>query len=348
MAVTLRESFTPVPPNGSNYQGTIGRHKCQSFTAVSTHPIDRIDLRFRKTFGAPSITYTVYLYAESNNLPIGSPLATFGSFNLDDLTYNYTTLSFDSDSYTVTSGNEYVIVVSTTFTVPPTTTTWLIWYTGTGYSKGVSGYFVYPDWVEHTGYDRWFACYEDSSSVVYAEGTKTVSAAATVDYITGPGKAWNPSPTDNQENIAIIGRTRINTLTWNAPTGETPDYLVYFRASGDSWALQETITDDSTSHALSASVRNSLAYYSTYEWRVDTRDVIGGETLTTTGDTWTFVSQSEGDWTNFDRPSDYDPDKPWEPGTGWVDIDSFEYTGGGRFKGRVLVIGHKVIYFGDL
>ncbi len=77
--------------------------------------------------------------------------------------------------------------------------------------------------------------------------------------------------------------------------------------------------------------------------------MIGGETLTTTGDTWTFVSQPEGGWPNPDRPDDYDPDDPWNPDEGdWDDINDFEYTGGGRFKGRVLVIGHKVIYFGDL
>jgi hypothetical protein len=346
MAVVLRESFTPT--NGVDYKSLQGVHKCQSFTAVSTHTIDRIDLRLKKVVGAPSRIFTVYLYAESSGLPVGSPLNNYGSFNNDALTLTYANYSFSSGSYTVTSGNKYVIVVSTIFFVPPVTTTFLYWYTGSGYASGVAGRFIYPNWVVDASYDRWFKCYEDSSSVVYAEGTKTVSAAGTVDYITGPGKAWNPSPTDNQENIAIIGRARINTLTWSAPTGETPDYLVYFRAYGGAWALQETITDDSTSHTLSASIRNSLTYYSTYEWRVDTRDVIGGDTLTTTGDTWTFISQPEGDWTQFDRPSDYNTDQVWNPGTGWDDINDFEYTGGGRFKGRVLVIGHKVLYFGDL
>ena len=348
MAVVLRESFTPT--NGNDYKSLQGVHKCQSFKAVSTHTIDRIDLRLKKVYGAPARTFTVYLYAESSGIPVGSPLATYGSFNNDtDLTLDYADYSFASDSYTVTSGQQYVIVVSTTFTVPATTTTFLYWYNGSGYADGVAGRFIYPDWVaDGSGYDRWFKCYEDSDAVTYAEGTKTVSAAGTVDYITGPGKAWNPGPTDGQENIAIVGRTAINTLTWNAPTDETPDYLVYFRAYGGSWALQETITDDSTSHTLSASVRNSLTYYSTYQWRVDTRDVIGGETLTTTGDTWAFVSQPEGSWTGFDRPSDYDTDYVWNPGTGWDDINDFEYTGGGRFKGRVLVIGHKVIYFGSL
>ncbi len=159
-----------------------------------------------------------------------------------------------------------------------------------------------------------------------------------------PGKATNPTPTDDQEDIAIAGNLRITTLTWNAPTDETPDYLVYFRASGGAWVLQETITDGSVSHTLSSDILDSLAYYSIYEWRVDTRE----SGLTTTGDTWTFISQREQQFTDYTRRSDYDADKVWQPGTGWVDINTFTYTGGGRFKGRVLVIGHQVVYFGDI
>ena len=108
--------------------------------------------------------------------------------------------------------------------------------------------------------------------------------------------------------------------------------------------LQETITDDSTSHTLSSTILDAFSYYSIYEWRVDTRE----SGLTTTGDTWTFISQESPQYTDYTRRSDYDADKVWQPGIGWVDINTFAYTGGGRFKGRVLVIGHKVIYFGDL
>lgn len=210
-----------------------------------------------------------------------------------------------------------------------------------------------PTW-RHNNVSGWFAnqtnryIFELNGTQIggnnYAEGTKTVTVIAIVDYITGPGKAWNPGPTDDQEDITIIGRTRINTLTWTTPTNETPDFLVYYRAEGGAWVLQETITDDSTSHTLSSSIRNALSYYSIYEWRVDTREA----GLTTTGDTWTFITQQEGQFTDYTRRSDYDADKVWQPGTGWVDPNTFEYTGGGRYKGRVLVVGHQVIYFGDL
>ncbi len=166
----------------------------------------------------------------------------------------------------------------------------------------------------------------------------------TWSFTTLPEKVATPTPTDDQEDIEIAGVDRIKQLIWVAPAGEAPDYKVYFRASGGAWVLQETITDGSVSHTLSSDILDSLSYYSIYEWRVDSVGYGG----TTTGDTWTFISQESPQYTDYTRRSDYDADKVWQPGTGWVDIDSFEYTGGGRFKGRVLVVGHKVLYFGDL
>lgn len=171
-------------------------------------------------------------------------------------------------------------------------------------------------------------------------GTITASIRATE----GPGKATDPAPVDDQEDIHIAGRFEINTLDWDAPADETPDYLVYFRAEGGDWVLQETITDDSTSHTMSSDLRASLRYYSVYEWRVDTRE----NAVTTTGDTWTFISQVSPDFTDYSRKSDYNADKVWQPGTGWVDSNTFEFAGGGSYKERVVIVGHNVIYFGDL
>jgi hypothetical protein len=180
---------------------------------------------------------------------------------------------------------------------------------------------------------------------VYEEGTKTVTATVLATLVLGPGKATNPGPEDGQEGVHIAGESAINTFTWDAPVNETPDYLVYFRPEGGAWALQETIINDSTSHALSSAVRDSLSYYSIYEWRIDTRDP--DTLLVTTGDTWTFISIQSPWFILMERRSDYNPNQVWQPTVGWVDIEDFEYTGGGRFKNRVVVIGHNVIYFGD-
>jgi hypothetical protein len=173
-------------------------------------------------------------------------------------------------------------------------------------------------------------------------GTITVSIRATEGG--APGKAQNPTPSDNQGNIDIAGVDRITKLQWAAPEGETPDYLVYFRAGGGSWVLYDTITDDSTEYELSDDILNALRYYSIYEWRVDTRE----NGVTTTGDTWTFISEVSMSFTDYSRRSDYDADKVWQPGTGWVDPNTFEFAGGGSYKERVVVVGHNVIYFGDI
>lgn len=121
-------------------------------------------------------------------------------------------------------------------------------------------------------------------------------------------------------------------------------YKVYFRLLGGSWVNVENTFG--TEYVISDALQATLSYFSTYEWRVDTYDT---ETeLTTTGDTWTFISMRSPSFTDFDRPTDYDEDKVWEPGTGWVDINDLEYTGGGRYKSRIVAVGHKVIFFGDV
>jgi hypothetical protein len=162
--------------------------------------------------------------------------------------------------------------------------------------------------------------------------------------VAGPGKATTPVPNDDQEEIYIAGIDRLTEVSWSAPAGETPTYKVYLTLPGGSPTLLETTTH--LYHTLSDEILDALDYFSIYEWRVDTYDPVSE--LTTTGDTWTFISDKSHSFTTYSRRSDYDPDKVWEPGTGWVDINSFEYTGGGRYKGRLVVIGHGVVYFGDL
>ncbi len=171
-----------------------------------------------------------------------------------------------------------------------------------------------------------------------------VSFTTADDLISPPGKATTPVPTDDQEDLEITGKDNLKQLTWVTPVGETPDFLVYFRAQGGAWVLQETITDDSTSHTLSTTVLDAFSYYSIYEWRVDTRNDAG----TTTGDTWTFITIPSPQFTDYTRKSDYNADQVWQPGTGWVDPNTFEFAGGGSYKERIVVVGHQVIYFGDL
>ena len=120
-------------------------------------------------------------------------------------------------------------------------------------------------------------------------------------------------------------------------------YKVYLKIPDGTWTLIDNTYE--TELAIPDATQALLDYYSIYEWRVDTYDDV--TELTTTGDTWTFISQ-KAPFTIFTRRSDYDEDLVWQPTVGWVNIDDFEYTGGGRLKNRVVVVGHGVVYFGDI
>jgi len=166
------------------------------------------------------------------------------------------------------------------------------------------------------------------------------------DTATPPGKAKLPAPADDEEGVYIHGIDKITELTWVNPDGEYPEYHIYFKYPGDEDWNDFGATGLTRYYTIDNDMRELLDYFSIYQWRVDTYDP---ETeLTTTGDTWTFISDKAHSYTTFSRRSDYDPDKVWEPGTGWVDINSFEYTGGGRYKGRLVILGHNCIYFGSL
>lgn len=313
--------------------------------------------------------------------PTGADLAS-GTTDGDTLpqgTYEEREITFGA-GIELTSGVKYAIVVRAA-----TTDLWWMNDSGNPYANG--DHYESADagssWSEKSGIDCWFqtkasAVVKDSitfttataetmggndwaAQTFIASSTYTITSVVlkmtrfpftTPGIVTvgirataGPGKTTTPAPTDDQENLLIAGKDQLKLLQWEAPSGETPDYKVYFRAEGGSWVLQETITDDSTEHTISSTVLDALAYYSIYEWRVDTVE----EGATTTGDTWTFITTyAPGQWTQYPRRSDYDADKVWLPGTGWVSINTFEGTGGGRYKNRVLVVGHKVIYYGDL
>jgi len=77
---------------------------------------------------------------------------------------------------------------------------------------------IYKDTVSAKVYITIEGSWAGAGETVYAEGTKTVTISAIVDYITGPGKAWNPTPTDDQEDIKIRGKNQLKKLQWEAPT----------------------------------------------------------------------------------------------------------------------------------
>lgn len=119
-------------------------------------------------------------------------------------------------------------------------------------------------------------------------------------------------------------------------------YQVYLRQQGDNWTHLGNTVD--TEWDISG---YDFDYFTIYQWRVDTYDT---ETeLTTTGDTWTFTSQRSSAFAS-ERRSDFDPDLIWsETSEAWYNpnVVDFAVAGGGRYKARLIAVGHNSVYFGD-
>lgn len=122
-------------------------------------------------------------------------------------------------------------------------------------------------------------------------------------------------------------------------------YQTYFKIPGGNWMNVENTY--ATAITIPDAILDVLEHFSVYQWRVDTYDTVSE--LTTTGDTWTFISSQALFITSYKRRSDYNTDYVWNPTIGdWDDINDFNYTGGGRYKNRIVVVGHGVVYVGDL
>jgi len=120
-----------------------------------------------------------------------------------------------------------------------------------------------------------------------SDGSRLIAGAyADRLYITVslPGKPTNPSPTDTASSITLDETP----LSWDASNPAADTYEVYFRKSGDAWGLVG-VAQAGVSWAVSF---GTLAYGTTYEWRIDATNDAGP----TTGDTWSF------DTISFDQP----------------------------------------------
>lgn len=154
-----------------------------------------------------------------------------------------------------------------------------------------------------------------------------------------PGKPTTPSPTDAASSITLDETP----LSW-VDGGNTDTYEVYFREQGDSW-VQVGVAQAGVEWTIDF---GTLAYGTTYEWRIDATNVYG----TTTGDTWTFdtidydqirVSYRLISGGNGYGPYDFDVDgnPQGTQGTDW------EYTGENNMltvKRLIAVANSKVWY----
>ena len=131
----------------------------------------------------------------------------------------------------------------------------------------------------------------DISSPTYANGEALTSSDSGSNWTGGigtdilfetwgnpliPGKPTNPSPADTVSSITLDE----SPLSWDASDPAADTYEVYFRESGDDWELVG-VAQAGVEWTIDF---GTLAYETTYEWRIDATN----DTGTTTGDTWTF------------------------------------------------------------
>lgn len=118
--------------------------------------------------------------------------------------------------------------------------------------------------------------------------------------LVGPGLATNPTPANSAAGVNITSTT----LTWTNPTGVTSQGIFFGTSPGSLPSVYSGTPK--TSHALA-----TLAYGTTYYWRVDETGTGG----TTTGSTWSFTTIADpSDSTRFKQNFE----TATFPPTGWA------------------------------
>jgi hypothetical protein len=147
------------------------------------------------------------------------------------------------------------------------------------------------------------------------------------------GVATSPTPSDGATSISMTQ----SRLYWDA--GD--NYQTF-----DVYINGGLVKSDTTHEYFDLDTWGSwpLDAETVYTWYIDSKNVHSSQV----SDTWTFTTAAEvaaGDT----RPEDYNPDAVWDAiNDVWVTDNSLITTGGGRYQSQIVVVGHKVIYFGSI
>ena len=242
--------------SGGIYGGN--RWRAQTFTTVLSFTITSVKLLVLRE-GSPGTVTVSIQGVDGSNKPDGSDVAS---------------ITDDPSAYTTSSSGEWIEYTFASPYLLSATTRYAIVVRAAG---GSSENDI-----------KWRA---DSSSPAYTNGeilTSTDSgnswtAISSIDALFEtwgnpliPGKPTNPSPTNAVSSITLDETP----LSWDASDPAADTYEVYFRESGDNW-VQVGSAQVGVSWTIDF---GTLAYGTTYEWRIDATN----DTGTTTGDTWTF------------------------------------------------------------
>lgn len=153
-----------------------------------------------------------------------------------------------------------------------------------------------------------------------------------------PAKVTLPVPDDGTDGVDL----GLNELSW-AESDLATEYDFYFREEGDDWEYVGE-TDELIYNIPIAFSK----YFQVYEWRIDAKNQFG----ITTGDTWSFIIIHSRKFP-YERRSDYSgiigDDLVWDISSqAWTSDFDYLVAGGGRYRNQLVIVGHEVVYFGDI
>jgi hypothetical protein len=233
----------------------------QTFTPQTTHNITSVILSLGRPSGDTPGTVTVSIKAvDGDNKPVDGDLCsgTTNGNTVPEIAYptpapEEREITFGTNP-TLTAGTRYAIVVrapsgSSSNKLYWSASTSSVYANGDQCGSGNSGL----NWTLYDTRELWFKEY----------GNPAV-----------PEKPITPSPSDSGTNITLDH----SQLTWE-DGGDADTFDVYFGESGSE------VLQSSTQAGITWNIPfGTLAYSTTYGWRIDATNVYG----TTTGDTWTF------------------------------------------------------------
>lgn len=294
--MALKDSFELYDATGAATDGT--DWYAQTFTTGSAYTITDVALNCWK-YGSPgNITVSIREVIEGKPSGADKCSVIVADSEISSVSPTWYTFTFDT-SYALDDATKYAIV----------------WRAPSGDG---SNYFA-PFGYDSSGYANGDFVSSSNSGSSWTLGE--VAYTRDMNFRTygetpAPGKPTIVSPTPT----GVTGITLDETpLEWAAgdPAGDT--YEIYFRESGDAW----TLVGEAQAGVTWAIVFGTLAYGTTYEWRIDATNAYD----TTTGDTWSFGSidydQLRISYRLINGGSGAGPydDPPGTQGTDW------EYTG---------------------
>jgi len=148
-----------------------------------------------------------------------------------------------------------------------------------------------------------------------------------------PGVSDNPTPEDGYTNIS----TTQSRLYWDG--GKL--YQTFDVYINNALVLEDTTNEH---YDLDDYAGWPLLPYATYSWYVVTKNAHGS----TESDTWEFTTGKRFSLVP-PRQTSYGEDLAWDVDNGeWAGISDLVVAGGGSMQSQIVLVGHKVIYFGSI